>query len=119
MSRENTAADSIVPACSGAQDLMDLKLQDSDLDQFADYFETAFEGNTKSMTVLIALLQRLRAVENLRKQKLTGIWIEDIVCRLTHRLYARCAAGLEVANHFGNEASDGAERIFAESKADA
>ena len=119
MSRENTITDSIVPLSSDAQDLKDLKLQDSDLDQFAHYFETAFEGNTTSMTVLVALLQRLRAVETLRQQKQTGIWIEDIVCRLTHRLYARCAAGLEVANHFGNEASDAAERIFAESKADA
>ena len=115
MSRENTTADSIVPLSSDAQDLKDLKLQDSDLDQFADYFELAFEGNTTSMTVLVALLQRLRAVETLRKQKQTGIWLEDIVCRLTHRLYPRCAAGLDAANHFGREASDTAERIFAES----
>jgi len=119
MSRQNTTADSIVPSSSDAQDLKDLKLQDSDLDQFADYFGIAFEGSTKSMTVLVALLQRLRAVENLRKQKTSGIWIEDIVCRLTHRLYARCAAGLEAANYFGSEASDAAERILAGSKGDA
>src|SRR5258705_9869158 len=119
MTRENTTAVSILPSSSDSQDLKDLKLQDTDLDQFADYFETAFEGSTTSMTVLVALLQRLRAVENLRKQKQTGIWLEDIVCRLTYRLYARCAAGLEAANSFGSEASDAAERIFGESKADA
>ena len=79
MSRENTTADFIVPSSSDTQDLKDLKLQDSDLDQFAHYFELAFEGNTTSMTVLVALLQRLRAVETLRKQKQTGIWLEDIV----------------------------------------
>jgi hypothetical protein len=116
MSRENTTAVSIVPLSSDAQDLKNLKLQDSDLDQFAHYFELAFEGNTKSMTVLVALLQRLRSVENLRRQKQSGIWIEDIVCRLTHRLYSRCAAGLEAANRFGCEASDTADRIFAESR---
>ena len=119
MLTEDTTLDLIVPSSSDAQDLKDLKLQDSDLDQFAHYFEMVFEGNTKSMTVLVALLQRLRAVENLRKQKQTGIWIEDIVCRLTHRLYARCAAGLEAANYFGSEASDAAERILAGSKGDA
>ena len=119
MSRQNTTAISIVPSSGDAQDLKDLKLQDSDLDQFAHYFELAFEGNTKSMTVLVALLQRLRVVENLRKQKQTGIWLEDIIGRLTHRLYARCAAGLEAANDFGTEASDTADRIFVESRADA
>jgi hypothetical protein len=119
MLTEDTTPDSIVPSSSDAQDLKDLKLQDSDLDQFAHYFETAFEGNTNCMTVLVAMLQRLRAVENLRKQKQTRIWLEDIVCRLTHRLFLRCAAGLEAANHFGNEASDTADRIFVESGADA
>jgi len=119
MSRENTTAISIVPSSGDAQDLKDLKLQDSDLDQFAHYFETVFEGNTNSMTVLVALLQRVRAVEKLRKEKQTGIWIEDVVCRLTHRLYARCAAGLEAANSFGSEASAAAELIFAESPAKA
>jgi|SRR5882724_1202054 len=119
MSRGNTTANSIVPLSSDAQDLKDLKLEDSDLDQFARYFEMAFEGNTRSMTVLVALLQRLSAVENLRQRKRTGIWIEDIVCRLTHRLYARCGAGLEEANRFGTEASAAAERILAVSTVDA
>jgi hypothetical protein len=118
MTRENTTAVSILPSSSDAQDLKDLKLQDSDLDQFAHYFELAFEGDTKSMTVLVALLQRLRAVETLRHQKQTGIWLEDIVCRLTYRLYARCWAGLEAANSFGCEASDAADGIFADSNAD-
>jgi hypothetical protein len=119
MAHEDTADNSAVPLSSCAQDmkdLTDLKLQDGDLDDFARYFEVAFEGNTESMVVLVALLQRLCAVENLRKQKQTAIWIEDIVCRLTHRLYARCRAGLEAADRFGSEASDAGERIFAEAQ---
>ena len=121
MSHEDTTDNPDIPLSRYAQDqndLKDLKLQDSDLDDFARYFEVAFEGSTTSMTVLVALLQRLRAVENLRKQKQTSIWIEDIVCQLTHRLYAKCGAGLEQACSFGLEASDAAERIFGESKTD-
>ena len=41
MSRQNTTA--VVPSSSDAQNLKELKLQDSDLDQFADGIAT--EGN--------------------------------------------------------------------------
>src|SRR5256885_9578335 len=95
-------------------DLKDLKLQDSDLDHFAAYFELAFQGNSRSITVLVALLQRLCGVEKLRQQKQSAIWIEDVVGRLTHRLYTRCEPGLEAASRFGSEASDLAEHIFSE-----
>ncbi len=94
-------------------DLKTLKLQDSDLDHFAAYFELAFQGSSQSITVLVALLQRLSGVEKLRQQKQSGIWIEDIVGRLTHRLYTRCEPGFEAASRFGTEASDVAEHIFA------
>jgi hypothetical protein len=95
-------------------DLKALKLQESDLDHFASYFELAFQGSSQSITVLAALLQRLSGVEKLRQQKQSGIWIEDIIGRLNHRLYTRCGPGVEAASRFGSEASDLAEHIFAE-----
>jgi len=99
---------------SDEDDLKTLKLQEGDLDRFATYFELAFQGNARSVTVLVALLQRLCALEKLRHQKQSGIWIEDIVGRFTHRLYTRCESGFQAASRFGNEASDLAEHIFSE-----
>ena len=99
---------------SDEDDLKTLKLQEGDLDRFASYFELAFQGKAQSITVLVALLQRLCAVEKLRQQGRGGIWIEDIVGRLTHRLYTRCESGFQAASRFGNEASDLAEDIFSE-----
>ena len=96
------------------EDLKILKLQDSDLDHFATYFELAFQGNSKSTTVLVALLKRLCEVEKLRQQKQTGIWIEDVVGRFTLRLYTRCEPGFEAAARFGNESSELADLIFSE-----
>lgn len=98
-------------------DLKALKLQDSDLDRFANYFELAFQGDSRSSTVLAALLHRLCGVEKLRQQKQSGIWLEDIVGRLTHRLYARCEPGVEAAARFASEASDIAEQIFSDTLA--
>ena len=95
-------------------DLKTLKLQDTDLDHFASYFELAFQGNARSLTVLVALLRRLCALEKLRQQKQTGVWIDDVVSRLTHRLFTRCESGFQAASRFGNEASDLAEHIFTE-----
>jgi hypothetical protein len=95
-------------------DLKALKLQDRDLNHFAAYFELVFQGNSESITVLVALLKRLCGVEKLRQQKQSGIWIEDVVSRLTHRLYTRCEPGFEAASRFGTEASDLAEHIFSE-----
>jgi len=91
-----------------------LKLQDSDLDHFASYFDVAFQGNSRSITVLVALLERLCGLERLRQQKQSGIWIEDIVSRLAHRLYTRCGPGAEAASRFQAEASGLAEKIFSE-----
>lgn len=95
-------------------DLKALRLHDKDLDSFATYFELAFQGSSRSITVLVALLQRLRAVEKLRQEKQSGIWIEDIVGRLTQLLYARCEPGWEAATRFGTEASELAEQIFSD-----
>lgn len=103
------------PDSRDEDDLKELKLQDSDLDRFATYFEMAFQGSSQATTVLVALLQRLCGVEKLRQQKQTGIWIEDVVGRLTHRVYTRCEPGFEAASRFGTEASDLAEQIFSES----
>ena len=94
--------------------LKKLKLQDSDLDRFASYFELAFQGNSRSIIVLVALLRRLCGVAKLRQEEQNGIWIEDIIGRLTHRLYIRCESGFEAASRFGIEASDLAEHIFGE-----
>ena len=94
-----------------------LRLQENDLDHFATYFELAFQGNARSITILVALLQRLCAVEKLRQQKQSGIWIEDVVGRLTLRLYTRCEPGHEAASRFGTEASDLAEQIFSDALA--
>ena len=96
------------------EDLKILKLQDSDLDHFANYFELAFQGNSQNITVLVALLKRLCELEKLRQQKQSGIWIEDVVGRFTHRLYTRCETGFDAAARFGNEASDLADLIFSE-----
>ena len=93
-------------------DLKALKLQDTDLDRFAAYFEVAFQGSSQITTVLVALLQRLCSVEKLRQHKQSGIWIQDVVGRFTHRLYTRCEPGFEAASRFGNEASERAEHIF-------
>jgi len=95
-------------------DLKTLKLQDRDLDRFAAYFELAFQGNSRSITVLVALLQRLREVETLHRHKQSGIWVEDVVGRLIHRLYTRCDPGFEAASRFATESSDLVEHIFAE-----
>jgi hypothetical protein len=95
-------------------DLKTLRLQESDLDHFAAYFELAFQGGSQGTTVLVALLQRLCGVEKLREEKRSGIWIEDIVGRLTHRLYTRCKPGWEAASRFRVEASELAEHIFSE-----
>jgi hypothetical protein len=99
---------------SDEDDLKTLKLQDSDLERFASYFDVVFQGNSRSITVLVALLQRLCELEKLRQQKQSGIWIEDIVGRLTHRLYTRCGPGAEAASRFAAEASELAESIFSE-----
>jgi|ERR1043165_8848487 hypothetical protein len=96
------------------EDLKALKLTDSDLDRFAAYFELAFNGSSRSTTVLVALLQRLRSVEKLRAEKQSGIFVEDIVGRLTLRLYRRCQPGFEAAARFGEEASTVAQQIFSE-----
>jgi hypothetical protein len=74
----------------------------------------AFQGNARSITVLVALLQRLCAVERLRQQKQNDVWIEDIVGQLAHRLYIRCEPGFEAASRFRYEASELAEHIFSE-----
>ena len=95
-------------------DLKTLKLQDDDLDRFASYFDLAFQGSSRSISVLVALLQRLCDVEKLRQQKQSGIWLEDIVGRLTYRLYTRCQLGSEAASCFAAEASEFAEHIFSE-----
>jgi hypothetical protein len=95
-------------------DLKTLKLQDRDLDQFAAYFELAFQGNRQSITVLVALLQRLREVETLHRKKQSAIWVEDVVGRLIHRLYTRCDPGFEAASRFATESSDLAEQIFSD-----
>lgn len=95
-------------------DLKILKLEDNDLDRFASYFDVAFQGNSQSITVLIALLQRLCELEKLRQHKRSSIWIVDIVGRLTHRLYTRCGPGAEAASRFGAEASELAENILTE-----
>jgi len=95
-------------------DLKTLRLEDSDLDRFASYFDKAFQGDSRSITVLVALLQRLCGLEKLRQQQQSGIWIEDLVGRLTHRLYTRCGPGAEAASRFGAEASELAENILSE-----
>ena len=111
------ALNSDTPSPDGTRDEEDLKilkLQDSDLDHFATYFELAFQGNSQSTTVLVALLKRLCEVEKLRQQKQSGIWIEDVVGRFTLRLYTRCEPGFEAAARFGNESSELADLIFSE-----
>ena len=114
---KHSAVKSVTPSSQHTgdeDDLKALKLRDSDLDQFAAYFELAFQGSCRSITVLVALLQRLRGVETLRRQKQSGIWVEDVVGRLIHRLYTRCDPGFEAASRFATESSDLAEHIFAE-----
>jgi hypothetical protein len=116
----DTALNSITTSSDHTRDeddLKALKLQESDLDHFAAFFDLAFQGSSQSITVLVALLERLRGVEKLRQEKQSGIWIEDIVGRLIHRLYTRCAPGFEAASRFGTEASELAEHIFSEALA--
>lgn len=112
----NSAPNSSTASSAHADEdaLKTLKLEDSDLDRFASYFDLAFQGNSQSITVLVALLQRLCGLEKLRQQKRSGIWIEDLVGRLTHRLYIRCGPGAEAASRFGAEASELAENILSE-----
>ena len=113
----DSVPDANKPVINSSQDEDDLKalrLHDKDLVSFAAYFELAFQGSSRSITVLVALLQRLRAVEKLRQEKQSGIWIEDIVGRLTQLLYTRCEPGWEAATRFGTEASDLAEQIFSD-----
>jgi hypothetical protein len=102
---------------SDEDDLKTLKLMDSDLDHFATYFEAAFQGRSENITVLVGLLQRLCGVEKLRYERQSGVWLRDIVGRLTHCLYARSDSGFEAASRFGSEASDLAEHIFSEALA--
>lgn len=113
--KEN-ALNSIPPSdhIRDVDDLKTLRLQENDLDRFATYFELAVQGSSRSLTVLVALLQRLCDVEKLQRQKQTGICIEDIVGRLTRRLYIKCQPGCDAASRFGAEASELAEHIFSE-----
>ena len=106
--------ESLRNSSSDEEDLKALKLQDTDLDRFAANFEMALEGSCQSVTVLVALLQRICGVEKLRQQKQSGIWIEDIVGRLTQRLYMSCSLGYEAASGFRKEASELAEEILYE-----
>ena len=121
MSNDSTATDIALKSTASVSDhtrdeddLKTLKLQDSDLDNFAAYFERTFQGSSQNITVLVGLLQRLAGVEDLRQQKQTGVWTKDIVGRLTHRLYTRCDPGFDAASRFGSEASELAEHIFSE-----
>jgi hypothetical protein len=59
----------------------------------------------------VAFLKRLGALEQLRQQKQSGIWIEDVVGRFIYCVYTRCETGFEAASRFGNEASDLAVRL--------
>ena len=108
------AADIISDHTRDENDLTALQLQERDLDNFAAYFELTFQGSSQSITVLVGLLQRLAGVEKLRQQKQSGVWIKDIVGRLTHGLYTRCDPGFDAASRFGSEASELAEHIFSE-----
>ena len=91
------------------QRLIDLKVEDRDLDQIADYFALAFEYDTEEMTVLVALLDRLLAVE-----KSEEVHLEDIVYFLSRKLFARCAEGEKAADRFLHMASSRAS-LFLES----
>jgi hypothetical protein len=113
----DTALNSSIPLSDPSRDeeaLKTLRLQDSDLDCFATYFERAFQGDSDSTVVLVGLLQRLCEVEKLCRREQSGIWIEDIVGRLTHRLYLTSGPGLDGASHFAREASDLTEHVFSE-----
>jgi hypothetical protein len=117
---KDIALNSGIPSSDGTRDENDLKilrLQETDLDNFASYFDLAFQGNSRSVTVLVGLLQRLVGVEKLRQEKQSGIWLEDVVGRLTHRLYTRSEPGFDAASRFGSEASELAERIFSDALA--
>jgi hypothetical protein len=105
---------SVASSSRDEEHLKALGLQDSDLDRFAAYFELAFESRCQSITVLVALLQRLCGVEKLRQEEQSCIWLEDIVAGLTRRLYMSCSLGSDAASSFGKEASALAEQIFSE-----
>lgn len=89
------------------QHLIDLKVEDRDLDQIADYFALVFEYDTEEMTVLVALLDRLVAVE-----KSEEVHLEDIVHFLSRRLFARCAEGEKAADRFLHMAPSRASRFL-------
>jgi hypothetical protein len=89
------------------QRLIDLKVEGRDLDQIADYFALVFEYDTEEMTVLVALLDRLVAVE-----KSEEVHLEDIVHFLSRRLFARCAEGEKTADRFLHLAPSRASRFL-------
>ena len=87
------------------QSLIDLNVDDRDLDQIADYFAMVSEYDTGEMTVLVALLDRLLAVE-----KSGEVHLEDIVYFLSRGLFARCAEGEKAADRFLHLAPNRASR---------
>jgi hypothetical protein len=89
------------------QQLIDLELDDRDLDQLADYFALAFEYSTEQITVLVALLDRLAAVE-----KSPEVHVEDIVYFLSRRLFAKTMEGEKAADRFHQAARRRASRIL-------
>jgi hypothetical protein len=89
------------------QQLIDLEVDERDLDQLADYFALTFEYSTEQITVLVALLDRLVAVE-----KSTEVHVEDIVYFLSRRLFARCMEGEKAADRFHQAARLRAWRIL-------
>lgn len=89
------------------QQLIDLEVEERDLDQLADYFALNFEYSTEQITVLVALLDRLVAVE-----KSPEVHVEDIVYFFSRRLFARCMEGEKAADRFRQTARSRAGQIL-------
>jgi hypothetical protein len=96
---------------SYVDELTALKVDDPDLDRFAEYLGCEFEGDTEPTVVLVGLLQRIKAVAAARK--LGGsVDVEDVIAGFTDRLFIKCMAGEKASHRFAEQASEKAQTLI-------
>src|SRR5438128_11011393 len=98
-SRKPSTKQKVKPELNYPQQLEALKVDDSDLDDFARYFGIRFEHDTEDVTVLVALLKRISATIDAHG---TGGTVHptDVIARLIDRLYAKSESGEHAAQAF-------------------
>jgi hypothetical protein len=104
---ENLEAEGCVEANAHVKELAALRVQEHELDRFAYYFGALFHRETQPMTVLIALLERLKLVA-----KSDTLDLEIVIDQIEDRLFSECEAGDIASTNFVTEAGKNTETIL-------